>query len=176
MSPRAAWRLEGLGFQRVYDYAAGKLDWLAAGLPAEGRRPERSRIGALVVRDVPTCGLDEEAEAIRARLRGTGWDSCLVVNAERVVLGRVRADDLDGTPADATAEALMREGPSTFRPNVLVGEMLRYMERHRMTAAVVTTSDGRLLGVLRRDDAERAAAETGASAHAPPEQEPYFAR
>ena len=32
MSPRAAWRLESLGFSHVYDYVAGKIDWLAAGL------------------------------------------------------------------------------------------------------------------------------------------------
>ncbi|SRR6266699_6493234 len=36
MSPRAAWRLEATGFGSVYDYAAGKADWLAADLPFEG--------------------------------------------------------------------------------------------------------------------------------------------
>ena len=54
--------------------------------------------------------------------------------------------------------------------------MLGYMQRHRMATAVVTTSDGRLLGVLRREDAERAVAELGASADPPPGHEPYFAR
>ncbi len=36
MSPRAASRLESLGFREAYDYAAGKADWFAAGLPMEG--------------------------------------------------------------------------------------------------------------------------------------------
>ena len=36
MSPRAAWRLEEAGFGPVYDYVAGKSDWLAADLPFEG--------------------------------------------------------------------------------------------------------------------------------------------
>ena len=36
MSPRAAWRLEATGFGPVYDYAAGKTDWLAYDLPFEG--------------------------------------------------------------------------------------------------------------------------------------------
>ena len=36
MSPRAAWRLEAAGFAPVYDYVAGKSDWLAADLPFEG--------------------------------------------------------------------------------------------------------------------------------------------
>src|SRR5689334_6170303 len=35
LSPRAAARLESLGFADVYDYAAGKADWIAMGLPTE---------------------------------------------------------------------------------------------------------------------------------------------
>ena len=34
-SPEAARRLEDLGYQRVYDYEAGKMDWKEAGLPVE---------------------------------------------------------------------------------------------------------------------------------------------
>jgi rhodanese-related sulfurtransferase len=36
MSPRAAWRLEGLGFSEVHHYASGKAGWFAARLPMEG--------------------------------------------------------------------------------------------------------------------------------------------
>src|SRR5688572_23586838 len=36
MSPRAASRLETLGFEQVYDYVAGKADWGSGGLPLEG--------------------------------------------------------------------------------------------------------------------------------------------
>jgi 3-mercaptopyruvate sulfurtransferase SseA len=44
MSPRAAWQLEALGFSDVYDYAAGKLDWISRGGPTEGNGPTiRSR-------------------------------------------------------------------------------------------------------------------------------------
>jgi rhodanese-related sulfurtransferase len=41
MSPRAAARLATLGFTRVYDYAEGKVDWLAHGLPGRGH-PRRA--------------------------------------------------------------------------------------------------------------------------------------
>lgn len=34
-SPKAARRMEALGYQKVYDYEAGKQDWKAAGLPIE---------------------------------------------------------------------------------------------------------------------------------------------
>src|SRR6266851_66135 len=45
MSPRAAWRLESLGFGEVYDYVAGKLDWMAAGLRTEGTNAAHPRAG-----------------------------------------------------------------------------------------------------------------------------------
>jgi rhodanese-related sulfurtransferase len=34
-SPKAARRMDALGYQRVYDYEAGKVDWKQAGLPVE---------------------------------------------------------------------------------------------------------------------------------------------
>lgn len=34
-SPKAAQKMEKLGYERVYDYAAGKMDWKEAGLPIE---------------------------------------------------------------------------------------------------------------------------------------------
>ena len=34
-SPKAAQRMEGLGYQQVYDYEAGKMDWKEAGLPVQ---------------------------------------------------------------------------------------------------------------------------------------------
>ena len=37
MSPRAAWRLEGLGFEKVFDYVPGEADWFASGLPRDGK-------------------------------------------------------------------------------------------------------------------------------------------
>ena len=35
-SPKAARKLDQLGYEKVYDYEAGKQDWKAAGLPVEG--------------------------------------------------------------------------------------------------------------------------------------------
>lgn len=38
-SPKAARRMEESGYQQVYDYEAGKMDWKEAGLPVEEGRP-----------------------------------------------------------------------------------------------------------------------------------------
>lgn len=70
----------------------------------------------------------------------------------------------------------MKEGPSTFRPNVSVQDMVPYMQGHGMTSAVITTSNGGLVGVLWLQDAEGAAQELQAGAYAPPKSAPYFAR
>src|SRR5437870_5087590 len=99
MSPRAAVRLRQLGFPQVYDYASGKSDWLAAGLPVEGEGVGRLAADALV-QDVPTCRSDEPIEAARARL-GEQWPFCVVVDETGVVLGLVRADAGGDTVAAA---------------------------------------------------------------------------
>lgn len=80
MSPRAAWRLESLGFSEVYDYAAGKLDWMAAGLPTEGTNARRPRAGEIARKDVPTCGAGETLGAVRERVARQGWDAAVVMN------------------------------------------------------------------------------------------------
>ena len=90
MSPRAAWRLEGLGFESVYDYVPGKADWFASGLPREGRLASAPTIGEAARRDVPTCAPAEKVGAVRERVQRAGWDRCVVVNMERVVLGPLR--------------------------------------------------------------------------------------
>jgi CBS domain-containing protein len=156
MSPRAASRLEGLGFERVYDYVPGKADWFASGLPREGRLASVPTIGEAARRDVPTCAPAEKVGAVRERVRKAGWDRCVVVNKERVVLGLLRERELLSDPKSSVKEA-MRNGPATFRPNEPVGKMAKRMQDREATAVLVTTPDGRLVGLLYREDAEHLA-------------------
>ncbi len=158
MSPRAAWRLASLGFTDVYDYVDGKLDWMAAGLPTEGTNASRPRAGELARQDVPTSGLKERLGEVRDRVRSQGWDAVVVVNEERVVLGLLRSKELDKDP-DLTIEEAMRPGPSTFRPFVSAEEMAKFMVDHQLVSSPITTSDGRLVGLLLQEDvvARRAA-------------------
>jgi predicted transcriptional regulator len=157
MSPRAAWRLESLGFPDVYVYSAGKADWGAYGLTLEGEGTQVARIKD-IARAVPTCGIDDTVST--ARDRAEPWKTCMIVNAEGVVLGRMVGKDLDADP-HIRAGDLMAPGPSTFRPNVSVVEMLEYMDRNDLETAPVTTPDGRLVGLVVRADVERAAGRKG---------------
>ena len=153
MSPRAAWRLESLGFTEVYEYSAGKSDWAAYGLPLEGKALTSIRIKDIARADVPTCRLDDRVSS--ARQRAGDWGTCIVVNEGGIVLGRMFREQLDADP-NARVGEVMRPGPSTFRPNVTAVEMLEYMDRRRHETALVTASDGRLVGLVRREDVERA--------------------
>lgn len=155
MSPRAAARLESLGFQDVYDYVAGEADWTASGLPVEGANASLRRAGDLALRDVPTCRLDEVALDVMSRVCGAGWDACAVVNDDRVVLGLLRCGDVDAAPG-VTVEQSMESGPSTFRPDAMLDQPLRYMRRHDLPSVLVTTSDGRLVGLVLRKTIEDA--------------------
>jgi CBS domain-containing protein len=107
-------------------------------------------------KDVPTCSLDERIEEARERARTGSWDACVVVNDERIVLGLLREKEL-GTGSEEPVELVMRPGPSTFRPHVGIVAMAQYMIDHDVPNAPITTSDGRLVGLLLREDAARAA-------------------
>ena len=111
MSSRAAWRLEALGFEQVFRYAAGKVDWMAAGLPIEGTKASVPRVGSLARRDVPTCRLEDEVGVVSSRLRATDWDLCVVLNEARIVLGRVTLE----TDQHKTVAQVMDPGPVTYR-------------------------------------------------------------
>ncbi len=142
MSPRAAVRLRQLGFRRVHDYAGGKSDWIAAGLPVEGQGLGPMAADALE-RDVPTCALEEPVAPVLARL-GERWPSCVVVDEHATVLGLLRRGAAGATAADA-----MEPGPTTVRASQPLQELLDALRQRPEPIALVTDPDGRLLGAVR---------------------------
>lgn len=141
----------------MYDYAAGKADWGSAGLPLEGAEGSETRAGAHVHSDVPTCRPQDRLREVCERLDAGGWDSCFVVDERRVVLGRLGRRAIRGRE-DVAAEQAMTLGPSTIRPSARLRDVVERMQRQKLTSLPVTTSDGRLVGLLLREDAEHALA------------------
>jgi CBS domain-containing protein len=127
-----------MGFD-AYDYAAGKVDWLAAGLPTVQAEPLPRRALEEADRDPPTC----TPQAVVGDLA----DPALVVNEHGVVLGRVEVAD---HPPSARAEDVMTAGPATVRANEPLDALVDRMQRRKVHEVVVTTPEGRLLGVVRR--------------------------
>jgi predicted transcriptional regulator len=58
--------------------------------------------------------------------------------------------------ASNSVEQAMSVGPSTVRPSLGLDRAVERMRRQNLTTLPVTTSDGRLLGLLERATAERA--------------------
>jgi len=154
MSPRAASRLEALGFPRVYDYAAGKSDWGSFALPLEGTADSSTRVSHVAATTVPTCQLDESVPDVAARLPN-GWDISVVINEENIVLGTLGRNALHSKPQTSVEDA-MTAGPSTVRPSYELDKALARMQAQNLTSLPVTRSDGVLVGILRREDVERA--------------------
>src|SRR5262249_54786519 len=133
-SPRAAWRLDALGFGQVFDYAAGKADWGAAGLPREGRLAAERTAGDVADREVPVCALEDGLDGVGRRVGGSGWAQCVVVNEVGIVLGRLGRGALEADDGNTVEEA-MSAGPGTVRPDEPLGPLLERLEQRDLRAA-----------------------------------------
>jgi CBS-domain-containing membrane protein len=153
MSPRAACRLELLGFTQVYDYAAGKADWLAHGLPSVGEQAQVPRAKDVLRREVVTTLPWEPVGVVAARVARSPYGFALVVANDGTLLGRLRKAVLDADPS-APADQVMEAGPSTVRPDRPLGELAERLRRRGLHTAIVTAPDGKLLGVAQRADME----------------------
>jgi Mg/Co/Ni transporter MgtE len=123
-------------------------------MPFEGSNAGNPTAGSVARRDAATCAPDDTVAEARRRAEKAGG-VCVVVNAERVVFGLLREAELK-SPDEKKASDVMRPGPSTFRPNVSIIKMATSMVSHDLVNCPITTSDGRLVGVLWRDDAVHA--------------------
>jgi len=92
---------------------------------------------------------------VRERVAAAGWDTCFVTDATGVVLGRLGRAALAGSD-DVSVEEAMTLGPSTVRPGLELDKAIERMRDQNLTSLPVTRSDGVLVGILRREDAERA--------------------
>lgn len=101
------------------------------------------------------CRLDERLRDVRDRLEDSGWDTCFVLDGRGVVLGRLGQAAIRRR-GDVSVEDAMTLGPSTIRPSARLSDMVERMRKQNLTDLPVTTSDGRFVGLLTRQDAEEA--------------------
>lgn len=90
-----------------------------------------------------------------AQLSAVRYGFCLVVNEQRILLGRVRKSALAVAHENTSVEAVMEPGPSTVRPNTPARDLTERLAQGDLQTAIVTATDGCLIGVLHRADAER---------------------
>ncbi|WP_219518669.1 rhodanese-like domain-containing protein [Nonomuraea ceibae] len=145
LSPRAARRLDRLGFGDVRDYVAGKMDWLSAALPYEGE----ARLVVRQVRPDPVvAGLDEPLDELGDRVLGDPAGLAVVVGGDGVVQGVVGSDELAAGGSRGTAEQAMNTGVTTVRPSEPLEPLVERMERAGVQHVVVTRADSTLVGLF----------------------------
>jgi CBS domain protein len=155
MTPRAAWRLERLGFRKVYDFVPEKMAWLAMGWTREGTAARVPNAGEVARRGPPTCALEDKVGDVRDKVLAVGRHVCIVVNDGGIVEGRLRGRAVEETP-EATAEEAMEIGPTTIRPNEPLRPLVERMHKRGVRTIIVSDLKGQLVGILYREDAERA--------------------
>jgi rhodanese-related sulfurtransferase/CBS domain containing-hemolysin-like protein len=157
LSPRAAHRLDRLGFGDVHDYAAGKMDWLAAGLPYAG---EAHLVSQNVRRDPVIAGLDDRLDELGERVVADPAGLAVVVDEDQVVQGVVGSRELKGADLSGTAEQAMYVGVTTVRPSEQLEPLIQRMDRAKVDHVVVTRADGTLVGLFGLGDVRPQATES----------------
>jgi len=133
----------------VYDYVPGKVDWLARLQPLEGERAGEKRVGHFAKSDVVTCSLGDDAVEVGERIEASPYGFALVLAEEGTILGRLRGSAIREAGA-GTAEDLMNPGPSTVRPDQDVDELCEKLDAKELRTAIVSTPEGKLIGVVSR--------------------------
>jgi CBS-domain-containing membrane protein len=131
----------------------GKVDWMARALPLEGEKAGEPRAIDLARTDVVTCALQDSVASVRDRVTASPYGFAFVLGPDGVLLGRLRKAALKNNP-DANAEDVMEPGPSTTRPDIHPNKLLTKLQDAELTTAVLSDPEGRLLGIVRRQDLE----------------------
>jgi CBS domain-containing protein len=105
--------------------------------------------------DVVRCGPTDRAADVRASIERSPYPFGLVTSDDGTVLGRVRASRLESGSAEPVW-GVAEPGPKTFRPHHSVENVARVLAEKDLRWAIVTTPEGRLLGVASRKDLEQA--------------------
>ena len=86
---------------------------------------------------------------VRARVEQSGHSLCVVVNKAGAVEGLV-AEQLGEGDGALTVEQVMDPAPLTVRPHTLAEAATERMRKQQRGTVLVTTPDGKLLGILRQ--------------------------
>jgi CBS domain-containing protein len=129
----------------VYDYVAGKADWLAADLAFEGTA---QLAGMFTRRRMATVAEGASVAEALGLLQAQGFGPVLVVNEAGVVMGAAYRDRLAAAAGEAAVGTVMRFGVSTVRPSEDAAALAHRMGHRPVTRVVVTRADGTLVGLF----------------------------
>jgi CBS domain-containing protein len=137
----------------------GKVDWLAHNLEVEGEDPVPATLGGVMRDDVVRCAPTDRMADVHTSIKASPYPFALMTTDGGTVLGRLPASALD-PGSEASVGDIAQPGPKTFRPHHSAANVARQLGEKDLRWAIVTTPEGRLLGVASRADLERAAQTT----------------
>ena len=132
----------------------GKVDWLANNLPVEGDRPYAPIAGRAMRDDAVRCRPTDRIADVLESIQGSPYPFALVTSNDGTLLGRAPASALDPASQRPVWD-VAQPGPKTFRPHVEAEKVVEVLAEKGYRWAIVTTPEGRLLGVASRKDLER---------------------
>ena len=124
---------------------------MAAGLPTARAPGGERRAIEVVERDPVTCAPTDAVAAAAGLARERSTSSVLVINDERIVLGRLTHRHLTEA-AERVAQDVMESGLTTVRAHEPLDALFDRMAANHVQEMIVTTLEGVLLGVINRSD------------------------
>jgi CBS domain-containing protein len=128
------------------------MDWVAFGLPVEKGQNGPVMVIEQIERQVPICQLNESVGEAKRRAKKLGFQICVVVNEQGIVLGVIEKNAWEKS-SDIAIETVMDPGPTTLRPSYLLEDAKKAVAKSGRDA-IVTSSDGRLMGIFRHKHAD----------------------
>jgi CBS domain-containing protein len=104
--------------------------------------------------DAVLCRPTDRVADVRTSIERSPYPFALVTSEDGTLLGRAPLSALDAA-ADTPVWDVAEPGPKTFRPHVSAEKVLGVLADKGLRWAIVTTPEGRLLGVASREDLER---------------------
>ena len=117
---------------------------------------EALTVGRFVRDDVVRSRLDDRTGAAAKQIESSPYDFALVTGPGGVLLGLLPASAVQNANPEEPVSEVMEAGPSTVRPQRSVESTLSRLHGQGLDWAIVTTPEGRLIGVTSREELERA--------------------
>jgi len=132
----------------------GKVDWLAHNLPVEGDRADAPIAARAMRDDAVLCRPGDRIAEVRDSIKRSPYPFALVTSEDGTLLGRAPLSALDAD-SDRPVFDVAEPGPKTFRPHVAADKVVGVLADKDLRWAIITTPEGRVLGVASREDLER---------------------
>jgi CBS domain-containing protein len=132
----------------------GKVDWLAHALPVEGERPEAPIAGRAMRDHAAVCAPTDRVSHVLELIERSPYPFALVTSDDRTLLGRAPSSALDPN-SEGPVWDVAEPGPKTFRPHAAAEKVAGVLADKGLRWAIITTPEGRFLGVASREDLER---------------------